>query len=155
MVGHGSENIPHSKKAPLAIAVQVIFPSALFSSRYFLAEILGTNTASVLAFSFVTSEPNSEAINRFTPALIAASTRRLLPPKANDEIADTTASWPLKAAVRESMDSKSAVVARVPGGRILPDFEASRVRTVTLNCPLSWRALRMEGPRFPVACVEC
>lgn len=42
---------------------------------------------------------------------------------------------------------------RVLGGGLFLVVEVSRVRIEMLNSGFDWRALRTEGPRFPVACM--
>ena len=51
------------------------------------------------------SDPNSEGMNRFTPAAIAASMMRVWPWKPEVPTVETTASWPWSAVVREGTDS--------------------------------------------------
>ena len=95
------------------------------------------------------SQPKSDGRKRFTPAATAASTSTLWTSKPGAPSVEITASWPLKAAVTESTDEKSAVVTLTEAGNVA--VEEARLTTVRLNFPEWMSALRTGIPRDPEA----
>lgn len=91
---------------------------------------------------------NSAGMKRWMPAATDASMRRMATLGSGVEVASMKASWPFRAAVRESRDSKSTTWAVTLVGRL--GF-GLRVRTVMVNLPVSRRAVRMLEPALPVA----
>lgn len=71
---------------------------------YFRIATLYPKTASAPVFGTLRSEPNSEGMKRCTPAAIAASMKSFWPTNPEFPTAETTASWPLSAAVRDSRE---------------------------------------------------
>jgi hypothetical protein len=63
-------------------------------------------------------------------------------------MAETTASWPLKASAKDSEEAKSVLWTRTPEGKVW--VEVRRVRAVTVKLALM-SAATMAGPRLPVA----
>ena len=63
--------------------------------------------------------------------------------------ADTTASCPLRAAVKESTDSKSTTMTFTDSGKVA--LEPSRMRTVTKKSPESTIAFKIGPPILPPA----
>jgi len=103
----------------------------------------------------VLSSPNSEGMKKRTPAATAASITACWSGAERVGRAETTASMPVRAAVREGREVKSTFLMRISGGKVLVVVvvEDSRTRTV-MDSNGGWAARRawiMCGPRFPVA----
>jgi hypothetical protein len=62
-------------------------------------------------------------------------------------MADTRASWPLRASVREATELKSALTTLTPEGKV--EAEESRTRAVRVNLPELMRAFRIGFPIRP------
>ena len=96
------------------------------------------------------SEPKSEGRKRFTPAATAASMRMFWLGRPSVPTAETTASWPWKAAVTDCTEVVSARATLTEAGKVALDV--GRLMTVTVNFPESMRAFKMGAPMAPEAC---
>ena len=82
-----------------------MLPEAAFSLRASWTAILSLKTGRARVFSLRVLEPNSEGMKRLIEALVAASIRSSCLSKAVEARVETRASWPLRALVRDSMES--------------------------------------------------